>query len=518
MLASYVLSVARADVYVAIVMPPDPTPSGTAAPAPPPPAYTSALPPNTRLAETQATSFPFSFGRPFHSNVSSTSLVPSTAEGKPIPVDDSTAKNRTSALRHFNKTNPSKHRYARSTGAQNSTFSEPVIVRSYYNPAPSQPPSTSRGGFVAASRRRTPSQPYVAAPTTSVSKSTPFVKQVTSAKDGVLNGMTRFTGKRHRGAEVTEEAKLPPMEAFTFKSFLENMESQSSGNDINADLDRIAEICARSRYSLSSQHEVHYAPHGSGSSFLGSGSQDPEIQGPTLQVVPEEEENSTRSRRRRHGVRRNSRAMGTLETIMSSSRSSDEDKSGKKSAAEIAEEVRRRAAIKDPDESSPSSSVNSPTIDGSLHDAGSPVNVRSRRGSVALALLEAPRPGTSFEDATTPRGSSSALLSEPAQPKTSTSQLEIRTTSEVATHTIDKDEQDTADRNVPRARVLAQTVAFASNPRNDGILSAFTSWIPWRPKDETDQAGRAEGSLRDLLKTSQTKGKGVTVLTGTNAI
>ena len=37
-------------------------------------------------------------------------------------------------------------------------------------------------------------------------------------------------------------------------------------------------------------------------------------------------------------------AYGTLETIMSSSRSSEEDKSKKKSAAELAEEVRTRAA------------------------------------------------------------------------------------------------------------------------------------------------------------------------------
>jgi len=89
--------------------------------------------------------FPFSFTRPFRANPSSTSLVPSTAEGKPIPVDDSTAENRTSALREINSHYPSRHRYAKSTGAQSSTYSEPVIVRSYHPPAPSRPAAPALG-------------------------------------------------------------------------------------------------------------------------------------------------------------------------------------------------------------------------------------------------------------------------------------------------------------------------------------------------------------------------------------
>src|SRR5690606_37833726 len=102
-------------------------------------------------------------------------------------------------------------------------------------------------------------------------------------------------------------ARLPPVEAFTFKSFMANIEHDptSAGDpthSIMSDLDRIAEICARSRYSLSNQYEVHKAPHGSGDSFLTSvspppsssggnnGKRDLAAVGPTLQAVSSDDE------------------------------------------------------------------------------------------------------------------------------------------------------------------------------------------------------------------------------------
>ncbi|KAF2194272.1 hypothetical protein K469DRAFT_709783 [Zopfia rhizophila CBS 207.26] len=119
--------------------------------------------------------------------------------------------------------------------------------------------------------------------------------------------------------------------------------------DIGADLDRIAEICARSRYSLSNQYEVHITPHGSGAGFVtsasGSTSRHRHAGGPTLQAITSDDEHSiTRHKKRRNGARRRSAAYGTLETIMSSSRSSEEEKSKKKPAKEIVEDFGGRAS------------------------------------------------------------------------------------------------------------------------------------------------------------------------------
>ncbi|XXH00383.1 Asparagine-rich protein (ARP protein) [Hypoxylon texense] len=144
------------------------------------------------------------------------------------------------------------------------------------------------------------------------------------------------------------DAKLPPLEAFSFKSIMADIQQ-----DVGADLDRIAEICARSKYSLSNQYEVHIAPQGSGSGFVGpsavSSSSRPSLpMGPTLQAISSDDEQTGPVQKKRRSIaRRRSVAYGTLETIMSSSRSSDEDKCRKKPAAEIVEEVRGRAAEND---------------------------------------------------------------------------------------------------------------------------------------------------------------------------
>lgn len=298
-------------------------------------------------------SMPLAFPPLFQTHASSASLIRSTAEGRPIPVDDSTAADRTTALRQLNTHFPSRHRYAKSTGAQSTTYSQPVIVRTYPGPRPD--PATRP-------------QPGAPRPAPSViHRIIPFVS------DGAHASMLSLARRR-------DEARLPPVEHFTFKSIM----NDSRGN-ITADLERIAEICARSRYSLSNQYEAHQAPHGSGESFLASVSG---AKGPTLQAVSSDDERSLRRRRRRRSV-----AVGTLETIMSSSRSSDEDRDKKLSAAEIADEVRGRAVARKSGDSSPVS-----TAEPAL---------KRRVSTLASAVVEGE------PDAPT-------LVSGPAQPETCT--------------------------------------------------------------------------------------------------
>lgn len=501
-------------------------------PPPPPALHPSSSPPTPprqhrrSLSEESSTSagrplpdprnstFPFSFIRTAQPKSSPTSIVPSTAEGKAIPVDDSTVENRTSALRELNNHYPSRHRYEKSTGAQSSTYSEPVIVRSYYSPMGTRPATSARGGVIIHGGAGSVSQS--GGSTTHETRGLPFVTTVASARNGMLSRMTRVGQNNKLGGEAPAQAKLPPIEAFKFKSFMANIDTHDGSSDINADLDRIAEICAKSRYSLSNQYEVHYAPHGSGSSFLGTHAQAHDVQGPTLQVVSSDDEQSLkRQRRRRNGARRSSRAMGTLETIMSSSRSSDEDPSAKRSAAELADEVRGRATRKSLDRTSSTSSSliaaeDQPSVDGTRNP-----RTPSKRQAASLAFIEGSSSGhASGHPNTTPRGSTTALVSEPALPQASTSQLELRTAPD------QKNTQAnvyTTPKKVVPADNLAATVAKGSiSPADDrkshssGVFAALSGWIPWRLSDPTTRSsGRAEGRLRELLRTAEPKGKGV---------
>ncbi|KAH7318493.1 hypothetical protein B0I35DRAFT_244245 [Stachybotrys elegans] len=455
--------------------------------------------------------FPFSFRRPFQPNISSTSLVSSTAEGRAIPVDDTTVEHRTSALRELNHNYPSRHRYAESTGAQSSTYSEPVIVRSYYSPAPSRQDGNNRGRIFAPtalfSSSTSSQSPSV------VARVLPFASQLSasSSGNGIMSGISRSRAKKFAGAVGPDQARLPPVDAFTFKSFLANMEAQGAGNDISADLDRIAEICARSRYSLSNQYEVHYAPHGSGTAFLSPSSH--EAPGPTLQAISSDDERvMRRQKKRRNGARRRSRAMGTLETIMSSSRSSDEERSAKRSAAEIAEEVRGRAARKHSDESSPTVSTDSTFNDEHSPEIDALRKPNPGKKSASLALIEGKRQGLSHGDESNPRSSNPGLVSEPAMPQASTSQLEIRTGSDEPHH-----EHYTyqGTRPVPvytnktyeQKESVSTEGGLAAAP---GLLASLSAWMPWRTNTTTNSQARAEGTLRELLRSTDVKGKGVT--------
>ncbi|KAK2593869.1 hypothetical protein QQS21_008446 [Conoideocrella luteorostrata] len=467
---------------------------------------TSAASSTRRNNDNRRDPLPFSITRPFRSNPTSTSVAPSTAEGRAIPVDDTTAEHRTSALRELNSHYPSRHRYAKSTGAQSSTYSEPVIVRSYYSPTPNRHDKSTRRRSGRGGAGSEASGPVIGA-----ARSLPFANKLSSTGNGMLSTMARAYNGKISSGEAQQDAHLPPMEAFSFKSFLANMETQAVGEDINSDLDRIAEICARSRYSLSNQYEVHYAPHGSGASFLTS-TQSQEPQGPTLQAVPSDDEQDMRTatRRRRQVGRRNSRAMGTLETIMSSSRSSDEEKSLKKSASALADEIRGRPARKTSSDSSPIASTWSERDGSNSQNREQQSRIPARRPSTSLALIDGSRQGGMPADST-PRTSATALVSDPALPQASSSQLETRTALEnVATKpkasegkTFSAARTDKSAGNIARG---------ALSPIQEGIpsvsiISTLTSWLPWMSSSAPAKSnGRAEGSLRDLLKNTEFKG------------
>ncbi|RYP48497.1 hypothetical protein DL768_005635 [Monosporascus sp. mg162] len=459
------------------------------------PYSTSEQPPRPRSKKSRRHSLPFVFPPLCQPNASSTSILPNTAEGRPIPLDDNTAAHRTTALRELNRSQPVlRHRYTKSNGTPSTTstttgtYSQPVIVRTYSGP----PPSSSANRR--ASRR---------VPLSTVSASS-NASNWRPGWNGMVPKMAGQKDKRQAGVD----AKLPPLEAFSFKSIMADMQQ-----DIGADLDRIAEICARSRYSLSNQYEVHVAPHGSGAGFLRSvaGPSRHNIPGgPTLQAISSDDEHSsTRHKKRRGGARRRSAAYGTLETIMSSSRSSDEEKGKKKSAAEIAEEIRGRAAR--PSSNGSRESPNSTEAQASSEQQGGQKKVVRRKSpSFANAVLDSSR-GQAPGEGGSPRTSGTGLVSEPAKPKTSRNHLEIRTSPDdtvAGNYTHEATPQ-------PSQAVVSESVASAAIANPEGprsvprLLSGFSSWVPWIGGSVTEiassdqKAGKstsyAEGTLRELL-------------------
>ncbi|KAI7781205.1 hypothetical protein LA080_015122 [Diaporthe eres] len=495
-------------------------------------------------------SLPFSLPLFFQSNNTSiASLVPSTAEGKPIPLDDSTAAHRTLALRELNSNFPSpvaRHKYERSTGAQSKTYSKPVIVRTYSGPSPSSQGhsrSNSHSARRAGNRRGPPSTT-----STSISYISPTAhsRPAGGSQNGSLLSMARGNAKKklwpwRQGQDEVPSETLPPHEAFSFKAIMANLQAQSSEMD-NA-LDGIAEIYARSRYSLSNQYEVHVAPHGSGASFVsavpsssirrrGYTKNSQSQNGLTLQAIQSGDEDNSASarshRKRRSTGRRQSAAYGTLETIMSSSRSSEEDKTKKKSASELKDQVRGRASSKSG--RCGSGSPHTGKGNGANPLAGVPKPrepTRKRSKSFANAIIHADsskyyQPGDEAA-ATTPRNSSAALVSEPSLPQTSSSHLEIRTT---PNELLGTDSPRSSQAQSP-GRDESPGYAYAnghsrqedSNASNSGARSGLTDWVPWKtalsgaiasPQPSSSSAARsqAEGTLRELLK-----GKGKSIAT-----
>ncbi|KAI1112579.1 hypothetical protein F5Y14DRAFT_421118 [Nemania sp. NC0429] len=283
-----------------------------------------------------ASSCPFPFLYPAQPKASSVSLAPRTAQGRAIPLSDTNAAHRTTTLRELSRSQP----IARNPGTDISSpppptggtttglSSQPILVRTYSGAALSttHAHSTSRRDAISGTKG-TPNTPLSG-------RDRHLAKYATALVRPLVN----------RKSPAKENAKLPPLEAFSFKNIMTDIQ-----DDIGADLDRIADICARSRYSLSNQYEVHVAPHGSGAGFVQGGpasmmthSASRNDGGPTLQTTSIDDERAGTDHRQKAAARPRSTANGTLETIISSSDSSGEDSSKRKSAAEIAADVRGR--------------------------------------------------------------------------------------------------------------------------------------------------------------------------------
>jgi hypothetical protein len=403
-------------------------------------------------------------------NASSASLVETgeAARGEHI-LDEATVANRISALRQLNGATRSRHRYAKSTGARNSTFSQPVIVRTY------------SGG------PRPRSQP----------------------RDLVIvrkeNGHSAMTPRR-------KQAKLPPVEAFTFKGIMDEIR-----HGVSEDLERIAEICARSKYSLSNQYEVHMPPHGRGDvSLVGPGVN---AGGPTLQAIASDDDQTRHTiRGSRTGRRTKSAAYGTLETIMSSSRSSEEDKSRKKPAAVLAEEVRGRAAKKGLESVQSKQAAVEVPLDVETMASRPTKHVRSKSATFASMIID--NAHGSKNEAATSLVSPISLISGPARPQTSTADLENIPTidGEAAFSFPTLQSMISSKPALIRNESMVSSATLRPEKPRSTTFGSISSWLPWsRPagfgglQERMRSGSHAEGSLRDLLKASEydRKGKGV---------
>ncbi|KAK5627239.1 hypothetical protein RRF57_002954 [Xylaria bambusicola] len=375
-------------------------------------------------------------------NTSSVSLVSSTAQGRPIPLSDANAADRTTALRELSRSQPIvRHPHTKTsgpppstagttTGTTTGTYSQPVLVRTYSGPLSSS------------TRARPDSRRDAIAGVQGKSKA-PAPNGRSFGRRGF--GVTLIRPLLNKKPSLGDDAKLPPLEAFSFKNIMAEIEQ-----DIGADLDRIADICARSRYSLSNQYEIHVAPHGSGTSFAPGGvaavSVDPpthDNSGPTLQAISIDEEHSGVNNGRGVLVRRRSAAYGTLETIISSSRSSEEDRSKRKSAAEIAAQVRGRVPHSNPEGSGSTNNVEtgaSSELYGKRTDQSS-----KTRPSLAAAIFG-------------PRTSKTDLVGEPATPETSHDHLVSTTAAQGASP------EDKGIGFPGKERVLVAVVSPGSSP------------------------------------------------------
>lgn len=385
-------------------------------------------------------------------------------------LDEATIAHRISALRQLNGATATRtnHRYAKSTGARNSTFSQPVIVRTY-------------------------------------SESRPASRTREKPETGVRKGFSK--GK----------VELPPLEAFTFKGIMDSIQSS-----VAEDLERIAEICARSRYSLSNQYEVHMPPHGVGEGYLVPVVSAPvgpilpgsTLQGPTLQATESDDEGIRTAAPRRRQRRVRSMAQGTLETIYSSSKSSEEEKAKKGSASVLAEKVRGRVAKKTAAEAMP--------IDiRGAESARRTKSFRTKSATFASAIVDNAQ-GFKHEP-TVQLTSPSSLLSDSARPQPSMS--------------IDHHSTALTDTTLTSSPILSPIVSKPTLIRNESMAStlrpqdssshktfglrSLSAWLPWGRAGFGDglfgggprSTSHAEGALRDLLRArgadGDRKGKGI---------
>ncbi|KAI5855044.1 hypothetical protein GGS23DRAFT_590236 [Durotheca rogersii] len=237
--------------------------------------------------------------------VPSTIIIPRTAEGNLVPLDNSTAAHRTATLRQLSNSQPSARRQYGAGGdlslikSTTGVYSQPVVVRTYSS---TNTPSSTRG--------------QVSVPATPTSNGYSW----RPSRDVITPNITHKGNEKSR---VAADLKLPSLQAFTFKGIMADIQE-----DVIMDLDQIAEICAGSRFSLSDQYEVHIttptsrvgANRPSSTPSLGSHTPAQSI----LQAMADSDECISVMRKRRKGAtRQRNTTAGTLETIISSSQSSN---------------------------------------------------------------------------------------------------------------------------------------------------------------------------------------------------
>lgn len=351
-------------------------------------------------------------------------------------------------------------RNAKSASSQNSIYSAPIVVRTYPSPSPS---------------RRSPSQPRINKALFKMSKD------------------------------------FPPVEAFSFQGIMDSIHGS-----VADDLDRIAEICARSRYSLSNQYEVHMPPHGQGEAFLkpvGDGQDLIHRSGPA-------------ARRAGHMRSGRSKAFDTLETIYASSSSgaSAEEIAKKRSAKELADQIKRRQSRKE--------MMRDLRVEESNNDADfeqSEMNGHGRRRtgaeghrrkkSATLASIVIDNAKTTRSEAGSHQGSttSSRLLSKPSQPSTTDSNLVGGSSLAYGKLSHRQTPQMSAGGyHFPSSLpVNSSQVPQHEEIPSASVLGTFSSWLPWLAHHEesssaqpstTDSLHRthsARGSLKKLLEATE---------------
>lgn len=337
-------------------------------------------------------------------------------------------------------------------------------------------------------------------------------------------------------------AQLPAVSEFSFESIMEwakqdDMESGRQG--VQGDLERIAEICARSRLSLANQYERHMPPHGVGQGFglggeMGGGNGEGRRDGGVAQ------------RRARKGK---SKALETLETIYASSssgRSSKDGKGRKKSAMDLAVEVKERnerearhSANGDKEaehEQGEDADHERSVIEGSGgrdHVRREGLIVGSRHTQNGKDGKRRKRLAAVVIDTASDHGSKSSsrrLTSRPLKPRTSSVEMGVNTiveaiavheqihnTETITTHT-PHITLTSSEPPIPIVPIIHEQLASQTDTRSQFVLGTFSRWLPWlshpQPSVESVPAEAhtetyfevlpsAQGSLKRLLDVSE---------------
>jgi hypothetical protein len=254
-------------------------------------------------------------------------------------------------------------------------------------------------------------------------------------------------------------------------------------------------------------------PHGEGDPFLlNNAGHNAQGNGPTLQAVGSDDEQSKPQRPKTGRQRTKSIAYGTLETIMSSSKSSEEDKAAKKSAQEIVDEVRGRAAKK-------ASKTN--TINGNMSEEHfvsdlTDIEIKPQQASPKSRALATLIIGSVYSfkgDSASHPVSTTALISGPAHPQTCVSDDILSSSDNPIPSTI-----PSMSSKLALIRQDSRTSTLIPKPdEQSSVVSSISSWLSWsKPKETLSENGakrlsrvsNAEGRLRELLKSTEGDRKG----------